>query len=309
MDGSAEKAVKAGHKVAAEAEADGALVTVTGPSVETSIGGGSTDIVGNKKEDGFDAGLVSLHFPAAPAAFGPRLSKNSESCILHLLGGEVADSGGTLNSGHDAVASDGEEDYDGLDDVSAAAAVAARRTPHVSLPLLLSDHWKIQLQAAAEAMASGGICPAPPQEEHLSDGDPSTKTTKGPGPCRRVGPVTGRLVLASVDDGSNGTLPTGCGSGDYSEALAALAASKDDSDEYEDVEEELVGAYSGAIVIVVRGGCTFVQKGIAMQVRKQVGQCKQPLYLHFYTSIFALLCFDAAARLLCPGVNSPDDVP
>ena len=263
-DGSSIQVVANKDQAAAAAEreeVDGALVVV--------IGG-----LGN---------VVSLYLPAAPAGFGAKMIENTRTCVKYML-----------NSSESSRDSDAGQKGGSVDAAHSGDASALLLPPLTCQPLSLLDDWSLRVAAAgmsgppigpagtAQAAALEPSCGWPLSGRYCDACEEGLWKQPGPrlplmttGPCERVPVAWGRLMLVPAD--VNGSL-AGCGGGDAaaantSAAIEEAVAEEEEDDEYDDGDEEEprqtneATGLEGAVVMVERGGCSFVQKAIAMQVR------------------------------------------
>ena len=183
---------------------------------------------------------TSLLLPAAPAGFGARLIEGTDACVESLLATDGVEEGGDSGDDREMIDSDiGEQDghSDGLSE-------SLHSFQGISQAVSLLDHWDLQLKVDSQCQHLEQI---PPGLMHLSTGACNSSITSG------------RLVLADRD--TNGTYE-GCG--------ADMVVEEEEEDEYEDPPDDRQKAnlerYKGAVVLVARGSCAFVQKAIFAQV-------------------------------------------
>ena len=186
---------------------------------------------------------TSLLLPAAPAGFGARLIEGTDACVESLLATDGVEEGG--DSGDDSEMID--PDIGEQDGHSEGLSESLHSFQGISQAVSLLDHWDLKLKADSQCQPLEQTLENPPGLMHLSTGACNSSI------------ISGRLVL--VDRDINGTYE-GCG--------ADMVVEEEEEDEYEDPPDDRQKAnlerYKGAVVLVARGSCAFVQKAIFAQV-------------------------------------------
>ena len=192
---------------------------------------------------GSQGSSTSLHLPAAPAGFGARLIGSTNACVESLLGicgveagGDSGDEGEILDPGVGEQAGHSDGFLESLHNLLG-----------ISHPVSLLDHWNLQLKADSQCQPLEQMIRIAPGLMHQSTGACNSSIASG--------------ILVLVDRDANGTYE-GCGED--------TAVEEDEEDEYEDPPDDRQKAnterYKGAVVLVARGSCAFVQKAIFAQV-------------------------------------------